>query len=109
MINAIPQGSTIYGVLVGEFSEDEHRVVNPVVGVKHFNAQNPALVLVAEDTANNFIWSADVYGNLSSNNWEPTEDFNVTLMTALNARVTGVTFTPGSSVILDNPDMVFSI
>lgn len=109
MINAIPLGSFIYGVLIGEFTEGTHRVVNPVIGIQNMNAQNPALISYAEDYDHNYIYSSDVYGNLSLNDWEPSENFNTVLVSALNARISGVAFTAGGGVILNDPPVVFSI
>ena len=109
MINAIPLVSIILGVRVFEFTEGTNHVVNPVVGIRNFNASTPALVLMIEDTYYNNLWSADVYGNLNLNDWGPDEEFGEVLAAALNEKGIGVTFTPGSFWVSDNPDMVFSI
>ena len=107
-ISAIPVGSMIYGVVVGMFVVNGHAITNPVMAIENTNG-HPATVLTVIDTNMNYVWTSDVYGNLTLGNYDPGENLSAAVATYLGLKFPSSGIEPGGQQMMDNFTMSFSI
>lgn len=107
-ISAIPVGSMIYGVVQGTFVINGHAITNPVMAIENTNG-HPATVLTVIDTNMNYVWTSDVYGNLTLGNYDPGENLSAAVATYLGLKFPSSGIEPGGQDMRDSFTMSFSI
>ena len=107
-IAAIPVGSKIFGVVQGTFIINGHAITNPVMAIENTSG-HPATVLTVIDTNMNYVWTSDVYGNLTLGDYDPGEKLSEAVATYLGLKFPKSGIETGGQEMQDKFTMSFSI